>query len=84
MLKRALKAASHHGYGTFFPVPPELAIVKSNFQDIVREMAKIDLHTYEGYEVMTSFAPKSRLNVRRVGLLHPYDFIFYTAAVSLA
>jgi hypothetical protein len=81
LLRRALKATLHHGYGTFFPQPPELAIVKSNWVDVVEELAKIDLDTYEGYDAILAFAPKSRLNVRRVSLLHPYDFIFYTALV---
>jgi len=81
LLKRALKATLHHGYGTLFSEPPELGIVKSNWADLVVELAKVDLDNYEGYDAILSFAPKSRLNVRRVGLLHPYDFIFYTALV---
>jgi uncharacterized protein (DUF433 family) len=81
LLKRALKATLHHGYGTLFAEPPELGIVKSNWTALVVELSKIDLDTYPGYDAILSFAPKSRLNVRRVGLLHPYDFIFYTALV---
>ena len=81
LLKRALRATMHHGYGTFFPEPPELAIVKENWSALCVELAKVDLDTYQGYDSILSFAPKSRLNIRRVGLLHPYDFIFYTALV---
>ena len=81
LLKRALKATLQHGYGTLFAEPPELGIVKSNWTALAVEMAKVDLDTYQGYDAILSFAPKSRLNVRRVGLLHPYDFIFYTALV---
>ncbi len=81
LLKRALKAVLHHGYGTFFPEPPELAIIKNNSADVVMELANIDLDTYRGYDPILLFAPKSRLNVRRVSLLHPYDFIFYTALI---
>jgi hypothetical protein len=81
LLKQALKATLRHGYGTLFPQPPELEIVKSNWADLIGELAKIDLDVYQGYDAILSFAPKSRLNVRRVGLLHPYDFIFYTALV---
>lgn len=36
---------------------------------------------YEGHDLIFSFAPKSRLNIRRVALLHPYDLVFYTALV---
>jgi hypothetical protein len=81
LLKRALRATLHHGYGTLFAQPPELEIVKSNWIALAVEMTKVDLDTYQGYDAILSFAPKSRLNVRRVGLLHPYDFIFYTALV---
>lgn len=79
LLHRALKAVFHHGYGTFLPEPPELKIVKANWATLVKELAAVDLDVYQGYEPILSFAPKtSRLNVRRVGLLHPYDMIFYT------
>jgi len=81
LLDRALRAALKHGYGTFFAEPPELGIVRRNWASLVIELSKIDLDTYVGYNSIQSFAPKSRLNVRRVGLLHPYDFIFYTALV---
>jgi hypothetical protein len=81
LLNRALKATLLHGYGEFFPLPPELELVKRNWADVVVELASIDLDTYEGYDPIFVFAPKSRVNVRRVGLLHPYDFIFYTALV---
>jgi hypothetical protein len=81
ILKHALRATLHHGYGTFLPEPPELAIVKRNWVALCLELAKVDLDTYQGYDSILSFAPKSKLNVRRVGLLHPYDFIFYTALV---
>jgi hypothetical protein len=81
LLKRALKAVLHHGYGTFFPEPPELGIVKKNAGKVIAELADVDLDTYQGYDAILSFAPKSRLNVRSVGLLHPHDFIFYTALV---
>jgi hypothetical protein len=43
------------------------------------KLADLDLDTYDGYSPIRSFAPKSRLNVRRVALLHPFDFIIYTS-----
>src|SRR5262249_35869597 len=52
-----------------------------NWEDVRDELVKFDLDLYEGHDVIFSFAPKSRLNVRRVALLHPYDLIFYTALV---
>ncbi len=76
-----MKATLRHGYGTLFSQPPELEIVKTNWADLIVELAKIDLDVYQGYDAILSFAPKSRLNVRRVGLLHTYDFIFYTVLV---
>jgi hypothetical protein len=82
-LDNALAAINRHGYGDFFPVPPEFDVVKANWPAIRAELSKVDLDIYEGYDIISSFAPKSRLNVRRVALLHPYDLIFYTALVLL-
>jgi hypothetical protein len=81
LLNLASEAVLHHGYGTFFPVPPELAIVVKHWHKIESELANVDLDTYSGHDPIYSFAPKSRLNVRRVALIHPYDFILYTALV---
>ena len=80
-LDNALHAVEGHGYGDFFPEPPELALVKSNWDAIRGTLGQIDLDIYDGYPVLAAFAPKSRVNVRRVALLHPYDLIFYTALV---
>ena len=81
LLNRGLAATIHHGYGTFFPEPPELLILKKNWERIRGLLSKLDLDTYSGYDPMRSFAPKSRLNVRRVALLHPFDFVLYTSTV---
>jgi hypothetical protein len=80
-LDLALVAVEKHGYGDFFPEPPELALVRENWPAIRKELAGTDLDTYEGYDVLFAFAPKSRLNVRRVALLHPYDLLIYTSLV---
>ncbi len=80
-LDRALAAIRGHGYGDFFPEPPELSLMVANWVDIRAELARVDLDLYGGHDVAFSFAPKSRLNVRRVALLHPYDLVFYTALV---
>ncbi|HZQ93889.1 MAG TPA: RNA-directed DNA polymerase [Candidatus Sulfotelmatobacter sp.] len=80
-LDHALSAVLLHGYGDFFPQPPELSLLVDNWKTFRDELAKVDLDLYEGQDVIFSFAPKSRLNVRRVALLHPYDLVFYTALV---
>ncbi len=80
-LDLALAALEKHGYGDFFPEPPELALVRVNWPVVRAELTRIDLDTYEGYDVLTAFAPKSRLNIRRVALLHPYDLLIYTTLV---
>jgi len=80
-LDNALHAVGRHGYGDFFPEPPELALVKSNWDAIRGTLGQIDLDIYDGYPVLAAFAPKSRVNVRRVALFHPYDLFFYTALV---
>jgi hypothetical protein len=58
-----------------------MSVVVQNWPSIRAELADIDLDTYRGYDKVAAFAPKSRLNVRRVSLLHPYDLIFFTALV---
>lgn len=82
LLHRGLAATLAHGYSDFFPAPPEFAVVKKNWARVGPELAEIDLDTYDGYSQVFCFAPKlSRLNVRKVGLLHPFDLIFYTSLV---
>jgi hypothetical protein len=80
-LDSAVNAIQHNGHGSFFPNPPEFAVVLSNWQTIRLELASLDLDVYVGYETCWMFAPKSRLNIRRVIQLHPYDLILYTALV---
>jgi len=81
LLERGMAEATFHGHGTFLPEPPEFTLARKNWNSTKPLLASIDLDTYEGYSPMRSFAPKSRLNVRRVSLLHPYDFILYTSLV---
>lgn len=80
-LDRAFNAIQYHGHGTFFPPPPELATIASNWSAFRTELSRLDLDTYTGYEPCEMFAPKGRLNLRRVTQLHPYDLILYTALV---
>lgn len=81
VLERGMAAAVFHGYGTFFPVPPEFTLTRRNWKSVKPLLASLDLDTYDGHSPIRSFAPKSRLNVRRVALLHPFDFILYTSIV---
>ena len=81
LLDRGLAASFYHGFGTFYPEPPEVRILKKNWPAIRTILAGFDIDSYGGYGPIRSFAPKSRLNVRRVTLLHPFDFILYTSIV---
>src|SRR5262245_58299272 len=81
LLDSALAAIEHHGYGDFFPTPPEQDVVRNHWAELRPILADIDLDTYGGYDRVTTFAPKSRLNIRHVALLHPFDLLFYTALV---
>ena len=81
LLDLSLGAVLNHGYGSFFPQPPELEVLTENWDQTRTELADIDLEKYDGYSPIRSFAPKPRLNVRRTSLLHPIDLIFYTALV---
>ncbi len=80
-LDNAAAAVHSHGYGDFFPEPPELEFVENDWDGVRQFLESQDLDTYAGYDVMSAFAPKSRLNVRRVALLHPYDLLLYTALI---
>lgn len=68
-LDNALAAIKTHGYGDFFSEPPELRVIEEHWPEVRGELARLDLDTYEGYDVMFALAPKSRVNVRRVALL---------------
>jgi hypothetical protein len=81
LLELALNAVAHHGYGDFFPEPTELGIVMANWEELRPFLAGVDLDTYTGYGRIDTFAPKSRLNIRRVALLHPFDLLLYTGLV---
>jgi hypothetical protein len=80
-LDHALSALASHGFGDFFPDPPEFDLVRGNWSSIRAELSSTDLDTFGGYQRVASFAPKSRLNVRRVTLLHPYDLLLFTALI---
>jgi hypothetical protein len=81
LLQNAFAAVEHHGFGDFFPEPPEWRIAREHWASIKPILADLDLDTFAGYDRIPAFAPKSRLNVRRVALLHPYDLLLYTALV---
>jgi hypothetical protein len=50
----------------------------ANWDQLRPFLAALDLDTYTGYDRIDTFAPKSRLNIRRVALLHPFDLLLYT------
>jgi len=81
LLDLALVAIGIQGYGDFFPEPAEFGIVMNNWDALRPCLADFDLDIYKGYDRLTTFAPKSRLNIRRVALLHPFDLLIYTALV---
>jgi hypothetical protein len=78
-LDSAINAIQHHGYGSFFPLPPEFPLIDTAWPAIRQGLSERDLDTYACYEALKAFVPKSRLNIRFVSLLHPFDLLFYTA-----
>src|ERR1019366_10516360 len=62
-LDSALNAVLAHGYGDFFPDPPELSLLVNKWEGIRDELSKVDLDQYDGHDVIFAFAPKSRFNV---------------------
>src|SRR5689334_1580629 len=81
-LQRGYDAILHHGYSDFFPPPAEFEIIKSGWAALKVELANIDLHSYRPCKPITAFAPKSKINLRPVTLLHPVDLILYTSLVA--
>jgi len=80
-LNSAFTAIQHHGYGSFFPLPPEFPLIDSVWTELRPALEAKDLDIYQCYEPLKAFVPKSRLNVRFVSFLHPFDLLFYTALV---
>src|SRR5687768_9001355 len=78
-LQLAFDAIEHHGYSALVPPPAEWAIVGREWAEFRHAIAAIDLDTYRPYEPMRCYAPKSRINIRPVTLLHPQDLLIYTA-----
>jgi hypothetical protein len=61
LLNRALKAVFHHGYGTFFPEPPELKIVKASWANLVLLFANTVTY-FSGSKCLMS----GRVGIRRI------------------
>ncbi|HVA18038.1 MAG TPA: RNA-directed DNA polymerase [Candidatus Dormibacteraeota bacterium] len=83
-LDTGLAAIKFHGYSDFFPTPPEFNILLNNWPAFRTYLAGLDLDNYDAYSPPLELsAPKSRINLRRVTLLHPFDLVIYTAIVML-
>jgi hypothetical protein len=82
-LNSAFSAIQHHGYGSFFPLPPEFPIIDAAWSQIRPVLEGKDLDIYQCYDALKAIVPKSRLNIRFVSFLHPFDLLFYTALVII-
>lgn len=81
-LRRGYDAILYHGYSDFFPSPPEFDAVKKGWGELRPKLAAIDLEEYKPFKPLFTFAPKSKINLRPVALLHPVDLILYTSLVA--
>ena len=54
-LDNAMGAIQHHGYGDFFPNPPEWDLLVSHWPQVRTELAQVDLDLYSGYDVIFAF-----------------------------
>ena len=82
-LDRAKRVIEHHDYGIFFPRPTEWKWVSEHWEGIRTHLAGVDLDVYQPREPLRSHAPKSRINLRPVVLLHPFDLLIYTALILI-
>lgn len=80
-IEHGFACIKHHGYGSFFPSPPEMDIISNDWAQLRHHLSDLDLDSYKCYEPLNTFVPKSHLNIRSVSLLHPFDLILYTSIV---
>ena len=83
-LDAARDAIDTHGYSIYIPTPPEWKTVKDNWSAISSYLLALDLDLYQPRTPLRVYAPKSRINLRPVVLLHPFDLLIYTALTLLA
>jgi hypothetical protein len=81
-LDRGYQAVLHHGYSDFFPEPPEFEAVKKGWDKLRTILGGIDLTKYKPFKPVYAFAPKSKINLRPVTLLHPVDLVLYSSLVA--
>jgi hypothetical protein len=81
-LQRGYEAILYHGYSDFFPEPPEFDAVRKGWDTLRPFLAGLDLTKYMPFKPVYAFAPKSKINLRPVTLLHPVDLILYSALVA--
>src|SRR5262245_53713288 len=83
-LDNAFAAINHHGYSALLPTPPEWDTVSANWPEFRSRLSNLDLDEYRPHAPMRIYAPKSRINIRAVALLHPEDLLLYTAMTLVA
>lgn len=81
-IQNGFETIKHHGYSDFFPTPPEWDAVETGWSELKPILARIDLHEYTPFRPIYAHAPKSKINLRPVSLLHPVDLIVYTSLVA--
>jgi hypothetical protein len=81
ILKAGLDTLLKHEYSDFFPLPPELCAVIAGWDEFSTYLQTIDLTRHKPYRPLFSYAPKSRVNLRPVTLLHPVDSVLYFSLV---
>ena len=81
-IQNGFETIKHHGYSDFFPAPPEWDAVEAGWSELKPMLANIDLHHYVPFRPIYAHAPKSKINLRPVTLLHPVDLILYTSLVA--
>ena len=83
--KKALLSAARHlgrfGDTDVFPHLPELTFLSDNEDEVVDELATLDLDTYEPSSSFEALAPKSRYGFRIVHQLPFVDTILLLASV---
>lgn len=80
-LRAAIKHLCRYGDTDVFPHLPELAFFAEQEEDIISELTKLDLDTYEPLGAVEALTPKSRYGFRVAHQLTALDTLLFLACV---
>lgn len=80
-IERAIEHICEYGDTDVFPHLKEIHFIKDKKSEIVSELSKLNLDSYQPLQSIEALAPKSRYGFRIANQLHFADTILFTASV---